>query len=199
VKHSVKPRFPLRASGVAVLLWALALVSVTAPARAGDPSVPCAQPGVAGTVLLPALCDVVGDDDIMVISNGLPAGTTIQIDPLWHDFFNINRAPGGIFPGGEIQNFDGTLELVMTGTGALGGFNRHLFMPVATTMHSEPAPAGNAFQEMAVHITSMQGQIFGDPDFDAISLVEGLAFALPSPGETTLMPRSRSWARPARC
>jgi hypothetical protein len=183
----MSPRSTWRAAGVAVLLVSLAIASTAAPAHAGDPSVPCPQPNVAGTVLLPALCDVVGDDDIMVISNGLPAGTTIEIDPTWDTFFNIVRAPGGLFPGGQIQNFDGILEMTMTGTGALAGFNRNIFMQVATTMHTAAPAPGAGVQEMDVQITSMQGQIFGDPDFDVLGLEAGFAFALPSPGETTLL------------
>jgi hypothetical protein len=185
--NSVSPRIPLRATGVAVLLSALALASAAAPAYAGDPSVPCPQPNVAGTVLLPALCDVVGDDDTMVISTGLPAGTTIVIDPTWDTFFNIVRVPGGVFPGGQIQDFDGILEMSMTGTGALAAFNRNIFMQVATRMHTAAPSPGAPIQEMDVQIESMQGQILGDPDFNLISLVAGFAFALPSPGETTLL------------
>jgi len=185
--HSAILRAPPRTTCLAVLLSALVLASLSAPARAGDPSVPCPQPNVGGTVLLPALCDIVGDDDIMVISHGLPVGTTIEIDPTWDTFFNIVRAPGGIFPGGEIQNFDGFLNMKMTGTGALAGFSRDIFMLVATTMHTAAPSPGAAVQEMDVQITSMQGQIFNDPDFNFLMFEGGLVFGLPSPGETTLL------------
>ena len=32
----------------------------------------------------------------------------------------------------------------------------------------------------------MQGQLFGDPDFDTLVITAGSGFGLPSPGETTL-------------
>lgn len=168
-------------------LVVLSLVSLAGPTRAGDPNIPCLQPNVAGTALLPAACDFVGaGGDTMEISNGLPAGTTIVIEPTWHEFFNIVRAPGGVFPGGEIQTFDSILGMKMTGTGALLGFNRNIAMQVSVTTHSDASSPGSGVQPMDLELISFQGQIFGDPDFDVLGVSSGALAGLPSSGHTTL-------------
>lgn len=169
-----------------VALAFASLVGLAGMALAGEPS-PCSLPNVAGTIDLPAQCDVVSAGDAMQISNGLPLGTTIEIEPTWHDFINVVNIPGGIFPGGEIQQFDGTLQLTMDGTGALAGFHRDLFMQVFAETHSAAPSPGDALQTMDVEIVQLWGSLFGDPDFDSLTFRTGQVFGLPASGTLHLV------------
>jgi hypothetical protein len=138
---------------------------------------------------LPPNCDDGGGylspDDVHHIIDGLPAGTEILIGAEHKEFFNIARAPGGNL-GGEVENFQSTLFLEMTGTGALNGFNRTLVIPTTDQTHIGPRNPSDAVQDFDTEMFSLQGQIFGDPDFSTLSIQAGAAFGLPSPGHTTL-------------
>ena len=68
---------------------------------------------------------------------GLPPGTTIELDPIHMDFINPVVTPGGTL-GGEIEMFDSTLDLTVSGTGSLEGFSRHLAVPIACEVHTGP-------------------------------------------------------------
>jgi hypothetical protein len=75
----------------------------------------------------------------------------------------------------------------MSGTGALLGFNRFIFVPVTGTSESAPRVFGSAVQSFTHQITSMAGQLFGDPDFCTLRIDVGTAGALPpSLGASTL-------------
>ena len=45
---------------------------------------------------------------------------------------------------------------------------------------------GDAVQDFDADLFSLTGQIFGDPDFDTLSITAGTNAGLPSPGHTTL-------------
>lgn len=140
-----------------------------------------------GTVDLPAGCDYTAPLGPMLITAGMPAGTTIEVDPVLDTFQNIVRVAGGVFGvGGEIQTFDALLHIPMTGTGVLAGFNRNMIMPVAVEVHTAPRNPGDAVQNFDSELVSISGQIFGDPDFDVLALVGGNFFGLPGPGAVTL-------------
>jgi hypothetical protein len=92
--------------------------------------------GEWGTVDLPPEgCAYLSPDEVHMIIDGLPPGTTIELAPIHRSFFNINRAPGGVL-GGQIETFDSTLELQLTGTGDLAGFNRVLEIPIFCEVHT---------------------------------------------------------------
>lgn len=150
----------------------------------------------AGTVDLPPAGGVyTTPDDNLAIIDGLPAGTTIDIDGSLHSFFYM---PGGVFSiptqfgvggslGGDISNSWGTMQMPMLGTGALLGYNRNIPLPVSFEIHS--APRGAPFsspQSFDSDMFRLFGQVVGDPDFDLLRIVGGTDFGLPSPGHTTL-------------
>ena len=84
-----------------------------------------------GTVdLPPAGCEYLSPDEVHEIIDGLPAGTTIELDPIHSDFITSDRSPGGSL-GGEIELFDSSLHLELRGTGDLDGFNRTLVVPLS--------------------------------------------------------------------
>ena len=121
----------------------------------------------------------------MAIVDGLPIGTTIEIDATLTDYYNIVRTGGGTL-GGEIQDFDATLDWVCTGTGDLTGFNRHLAIPVHCEVHTAPRTPGDPVQTFDQDMFRLQGQLFGDPDFCELIVTAGTDLGLPSPGQTTL-------------
>ncbi|MEE9554678.1 MAG: IPTL-CTERM sorting domain-containing protein [candidate division Zixibacteria bacterium] len=139
----------------------------------------------SGTVDLPAACPYIAPFGAMLITEGLPQGTTIELDPILMDYYNIVRTPGGSL-GGEIQEFDATLDLTVSGTGDLSGFNRHLAVPVSLEVHTAPRNPGDPVQEMTALIWRLDGQLFGDPDFCEFIVRGGAFYDLPSPGQVTL-------------
>jgi hypothetical protein len=164
-----------------VLLAALGLATFSAqPASA---QCACIQPDNGnGTVDLPPGCDYLGH---FTVVNGLPAGTTIEMDVTLTDYANQSEVPGGPL-GGDLQNYEAVLMLSVSGTGALAGFNRFMFLQVTNETASAPRVGGDAVQDFDTEMLAMQGALFGDPDFDFIRLEAGSSFGLPSPGHTTL-------------
>ncbi len=132
-------------------------------------------------------------DEVFEIIDGLPAGTVIEIEGALFDFIGLPEfieimdVPGGSFVGGNRQTFYAQFEMSITGTGLLGGFNRSITMwDVAVETHTAPRTQGDAVQTFDTEMFSLHGGIFGDPDFDLLTLRAGAEFGLPSPGQTTL-------------
>ena len=188
-------RIGLQSMGAAVLLAALVGLSSTASAA------PCnvADNGT-GTITLPPIgCEYLSPDEVHVIIDGLPPGTTIELSPIHKDFLcdigygagcselippGTCEQPGGSL-GGNLDCFNSTLELQVTGTGALAGFNRTLFLQQGSTeIHTGPRTPGDPVQSFPTEIIAMELTLFGDPDFDLLRIRAGSAFGLPSPGET---------------
>jgi hypothetical protein len=150
-----------------------------------DPGTCLAPDNGGGTVDLPADCPYTAPDEPMYIIDGLPPNTTIELEPIFEDFFSIVRIPGGSL-GGQIQQFDATLDLTVTGTGDLSGFNRHLAVPISCEVHTGPRIPGDPIQTFASVMFQFQGELFGDPDFCMFRVRAGNDFGLPSPGYFTL-------------
>jgi hypothetical protein len=150
----------------------------------------CPEPDVAGTAILPPSCVYRNDPALMPkfnIIDGLPPGTTIEINAVIDTHSNQTVLPGGGL-GGEIETFDSLMHLTMTGTGALAGFNRNIVMPISSVTFSAPRTPGDPVQIFTRDYNSLNGSIFGDPDFDQFTLFAGMPFALPpSPGSTTIV------------
>jgi len=142
-------------------------------------------PGVGGTVVLPADCPFISPDETFDIIDGLPPGTEINSEGVIDNFINKISVPGGSL-GGEVVHFDAILQLQMTGTGALAGFNRFIGIPISSEWHIGPRTPGDPVQLFPTDWAAMQGQIFGDPDFDQLLITAGTSFGLPSPGVMTL-------------
>ncbi len=137
-----------------------------------------------GTIDLPPDCPD-GYQGEMIIIDGLPAGSTIEIDAMLTDYYNVVTSYGGTL-GGEVQQFDATLYWVLTGTGDLTGFARNLAIPVACEVHTGPRTPGDPVQTFAQTMFSLQGQLYGDPDFCELIVTAGEDNGLPSPGSCTL-------------
>jgi hypothetical protein len=167
---------------VAVAVMALAGLSV--PAVSQLPC-PCALPdNGAGTVTMPPNC-IEGYLGWLTIDTGIVGGT-IEIDATWVDFAGVAEIVGGGL-GGTQSSFDGLMVMEMTGTGSLAGFSRTLFMPLLlSTIDWGPRVLGDPVQTFTGEPRKIMGDIFGDPDFDAISFRTGSDLGLPGTGPTTL-------------
>ena len=155
-----------------------------------------------GTVRLPPEgCDYLSPDEVHMILDGLPPGTTVELDAIHKNFFcgggpvqgvcSIVPPPAGCEqPGGTLSGnldcFDSQGELEMTGTGDLAGFHRTVSVPLSTEVHTGPRTPGDPVQSFDTDMFRLFGQINGDPDFDLLRVVGGTDFGLPSPGHTTL-------------
>ncbi len=166
---------------------------------------PCVVPdNGGGTVTLPpAGCAYLSPDEVHMIIDGLPPGTTIEFAPIHQEFICRGQQPTGVcsFPvpipgvdcdqpggslGGQQECSDSILQASLTGTGALAGFNRTIIVPLIFETHTAPRTPGNPVQSFDTEMFRMRGQIFGDPDFDLLRVTSGTDFGLPSPGHTTL-------------
>ena len=186
---------------VVVPLLTLALLHEHGGETQAAPGSACTAPdNGTGTATLPPLsCEytTLPDDPLMIIE-GLPPGTTIEMPAILMNFVcsappicGMGLPPGqcetaGGSLGGHGCCADATLDLTLTGTGDLTGFNRHLVVPVALEAHSGPRNPGDPVQTFPRDMYRLQGGIAGDPDFDTLIVTAGTDFGLPGPGETTL-------------
>jgi hypothetical protein len=156
--------------------------------RGGVTAIPgCVVPDNGdGTVDLPPDgCGYLSPDDVHMIIDGLPAGTTINLGAQHAGFFNVNTLPGGGL-GGQIETFDSVLFFTLEGTGGLAGYHRDIEIPIHCETHTGPRTLGAPYQTFPNEMVTLQGQIFGDPDFDLLQVTGGSSFGMPSPGHTTL-------------
>ncbi|MBN2138502.1 MAG: hypothetical protein JW720_11910 [Sedimentisphaerales bacterium] len=144
-----------------------------------------------GSVDLPAACEYAARRGGIVLREGLPEGTTIEIVPILRDHSNIARMGGGPLCG-EVERFDSTLELQMTGTGELSGFSRHINMIAGIELGRTAREAsmgmasGERAKSTANSVIRLEGGLTGDPDFEVLTIRAGEDFGLPSPGRTLL-------------
>jgi hypothetical protein len=183
-----------------LVLSALVFTFTLAGSAAADP---CVVNDPSGTVTLPpAGCEYLTADEVHEISMGLPAGTTIELAPIHKDFIcdELIQDPSCTIPiipgvsceepggglGGHQDCFGSQLEFQVTGTGALLGFSRTIFLSAPSVVDTAPRNPGDAVQDFDTEIVSLQAELFGDPDFCVLRIRAGSAFGLPSPGHTTL-------------
>ncbi|MFQ5478717.1 MAG: hypothetical protein ACE5E4_08880 [Candidatus Binatia bacterium] len=181
LKLSHVARFRGVALAAIIGIFAVSTSSLAQPCQLADNG--------TGTVDLPPIgCPYLSPSEFHVIVDGLPPGTTINVSPIHSEFIVRFRGPGGNL-GGEIEQFDSTLQLQMSGTGALAGFTRNIVVSAPVETHVGPRVPGDAVQTFDTEIVSMEltgGGLSGDPDFDQLQIRAGSAFGLPSPGQTTL-------------
>ncbi len=160
--------------------------------------VACNQPVIVGPSGSADTADqpptVVGNQPLppTVITNG--PGFDILIDGF--EILFLNRGPivpGGVFPGGDIQSWNGQVRIHLSGTGTLGAWQRHIILPLNGRIDSAARPYGANVQSFSVELFSLQGQIGGDPDFDLLKVTAGTPWGLPSPGHTTLTRQGSNW------
>ena len=182
-----------------VIFFTMVWLRMSAGALAGEA---CVVPdNGAGTITLPPMgCTYTSPDEVYEIIDGLPPGTTIELDGPLMDFIccgdqclNCSAALGpgvcetaGGTLGGHIHCFEATLDLDVTGTGDLEGFNRHLSVPVFCEVHTGPRTPGDPVQTFPTDMYRLQGELFGDPDFCTFRIRAGTDYGLPGPGQTTL-------------
>ena len=175
-------RFGLRA---ALLIGIVALCLNAARAVAGIPSLCVVPDNGSGTADLPPLgCGYVTLTPMQIL-NGLPAGSTIEIEGLLNNFMNIVRFPGGTL-GGEVEQYLAGYQMNLAGTGGLAAFVRPASMQVQCETHAAPRVPWALVQSFPTEFFVFQGQITGDPDFDLLRITGGSAFGMPSPGNTML-------------
>ncbi|MCK4546481.1 MAG: hypothetical protein KAW17_03475, partial [Candidatus Eisenbacteria sp.] len=138
-----------------------------------------------GTVTLPAQCPYDNPWEPMMIIDGLPPGTTIELHGPLSQFVNLANFPGGTM-GGEVAHFEAVFEWELVGTGDLTGFFRTIFLPVVGEMHFGPRNPGDPVQSFDADLFRLEGEMVGDPDFDMLRIVAGTDFGLPGPGHTNL-------------
>jgi len=186
---------PRRTRGAAPIALAIALSLAPASALAAA----CIAPNAGGTTPLPPLgCGLETPFGPLMIENGLPPATTIDIEIVELNLVCSNpvvcngtlgagicEEPGGSL-GGDRECYESLFQLEVDGTGLLAGFNRTLFVPVVSHVETGPRTPGDPVQSFGANYLSLEGDLFGDPDFDFLSLRWGDAFGLPSPGLTTL-------------
>ncbi|MCK5526888.1 MAG: hypothetical protein KAJ05_07040, partial [Candidatus Latescibacteria bacterium] len=137
-----------------------------------------------GTIDLPPDCPN-GYVGRLSIIDGLPAGTTITGEAVLRDISVTAQGIGGTL-GGEFQEFDALVYWQATGTGDMTGFERLIIIPVLCEVHTGPRSLGEPVQTFANELISMQGQLYGDPDFCDLILSAGTSYGMPGPGSTTL-------------
>lgn len=173
---------------------ALALASAASAA-------PCLGPNNGtGTVTLPVPgCPYLSPSQVHLLINGLPPGTTLQLG-VQHARFFCNGRPGPCtrpksaatgstsktLTTGEIEEFDSSVILTITGTGALAGFSRTLTVSAKVETETGPRNLGASVQTFSNQMNRLQGSITGDADFGSLQIVAGKDFGLNSPGSTTL-------------
>lgn len=168
----------------------------------------CIALEVNGTAVLPpAQCEYVSPQQLHVILDGLPPGTTLLLRPE-HRYFvcggggvaaakedgtkaavppsgPCSVTTGGSL-GGEVETFDSDVRLNISGTGLLAGYNRTVVMKARVETHTGPRNPGDPVQSFATKINRLDGVIVGDPDFAFLKISAGDANGFPSPGQTTL-------------
>ena len=182
------------------LLTAAAVILVSGSGRADEPCCTVPDNGTGTATLPPIGCTYQSHFEPWEIIDGLPPGTTIELDVSLQDFICCQSGcpncslplplgecemAGGIL-GGHGECFESTLDLQVRGTGELAGFNRHLAVPVFCEVHTGPRNPGDPVQTFPAVMYRLQGELFGDPDFCTLRIAAGTDLGLPSPGQTTL-------------
>lgn len=181
----------LQATMRGMALMTLMALVVAAAAGAATAPAPCVMPdNGGGTVTLPpAGCQYLSPDQVHMIIDGLPPGTTIILAPIHKAFICRSGGscgtPGGPL-GGEVENFTSTAVFQLSGTGALSGWTRTVTVPLSVQVATAPRTPGASVQTFATNMERISGAITGDPDFDLFQVNGGTASGFSSPGSTTL-------------
>ncbi len=188
----ITPRAHSRPKPLFLFFLGLALTTLAAGYAHALPDDACEVPddGTGTAEFPPPNCAYLSPQDVYMIIDGLPPGTTIELEPSHQDFICTGGipcgAPGGGL-GGEVEDFEQTILWKARGTGDLDGYSRLLALPVTVQTNTGPRNPGDPVQSFATDLFSMQGLLPpGDPDFAVLQVVAGTGFGLPSPGQTTL-------------
>ncbi len=157
-------------------LLAAATLTMAGTALANDCVVPFPQ--------VPAPCDY-PSPDADVLMPVFP-GADLIMDPtlLGLQIEGIN--PGGLL-GGEIIFVQGFMQLDILGTGDLAGFQRQVQMQIGGELHISPPVNIGPDVQFDTEWVVLQGDLFGDPDFQQLSIQGGAGIGLPAPGQSTFI------------
>jgi hypothetical protein len=182
-----------------VLAIALGVGGVT-PALAQDPC-EVADDGSGTVTLPPEGCGYLSGAQFHMIVGNLPGGTEIIIEPIHFDIVCAKSCSGSPACGsttggtlaGEIEVTCSTGRMRMSGTGILGDFERVIDVPLEMETHTAPRGTGPV-QTFNTAMHRLEGQIFGDPDFDMLEIKVGAGLGRPvSPGQTQLTLVGGTW------
>ncbi len=108
----------------------------------------------------------------------------IDLNASHQGFVNQTSTQGGIYHG-EVERFDSTLVLDITGVGDLAGVKATVTLPTRCETHIGVRDPKAAFQRFDTMMYNLQGGT-SDANFESIKVTAGLANGLPSPGSTTI-------------
>lgn len=162
------------------ILFTVAASGAPASAQLGDSCI--VEDNGTGTITVPpAGCLFRSPQEVFMIIDGLPAGTTIELDGTYQAF-HCNAPAGngpclvedGGFLGGQREVFDSVMAFELRGTGTLDGYHRVLSVEMAVETQSAPRTPGDPVQAFDTAITSLVGSLPpGDPDFALLQLTAG--------------------------
>lgn len=145
--------------------------------------------GTGTAELPPGPCAYISPQEVFMIIDGLPPGTTMELESVHANFQCTTQPcgqPGGSL-GGEIESFISVMVFQLSGTGALAGFTRELTVPFVSETHSGPRTPGDPVQSFDTDWSNLMGALpLGDPDFAQLDITGGTANGMPSPGQTVL-------------
>ncbi|MFH0980176.1 MAG: hypothetical protein V2A79_01385 [Planctomycetota bacterium] len=99
--------------------------------------------------------------------------------------------PGGSL-GGEKECSHSNLQMDLTGTGELAGYNRMITLPIDLETHTAPRTPGDLVQSFDTDMFRLFGQLPpGDPDFDLLCITAGTELRPAEPGPHHLDPTTR--------
>jgi hypothetical protein len=120
----------------------------------------CIMPndGTGTAQLPPFLCSYETVNDKFMIIDGLPPGTTIEMNGLIAEFSSPPpfEVPGGVL-GGKTHQFEALLHLDVLGTGDLDGFTRQITFPILGEIHTAPRTPGDPIQIFQQEFFALQG------------------------------------------
>lgn len=169
-----------------VVVWILAPLSFVTLSGCSQPVIEIPSPSA----------DTADQPPGTVVGVPVPLPPTVVLDgPGWEilidgfTLLNIIRhpiLPGGVYPGGDRQAFDGQVQVHLIGTGTLAGWQRHIVLPFSGMIDSDIRPYGAQIQSFSVELFGLESQINIDVDFDLLRIQAGAVWGFPSPGHTTL-------------
>jgi hypothetical protein len=126
----------------------------------------------------------------MKIIDGLPPGSQIAMPPRFTAYTAKFESPTL-----DAHQFLATLQIPMTGSGALAGFTKNVSLQTQIQVQTVVRTPGLPVQDFGADMMGLQGQLPpGDPDFDLLRITGGSGFGLPSPGHFTLTQEGGNWA-----
>ncbi len=93
---------------------------------------------------------------------------------------------GGL--GGETQTFSSAalFRIDLFNPDVTSEPHRIIDIPISGEIHTGPRTPRDQVQDFDTEMVQLQGEIFGDPDFDFLRVRAGVRHCCPSPGHTTL-------------